>query len=625
MRPRTILPLLSFLSLAVLVTDVAILTVWKSARVEEDPALRSGVEGSLTDLRGLRPDSAGDPILKRVTADLLDDPRISGVWLFSPDGRVLLSEGATAASTPVHSRMEELASPEASALVSALPESLMTPEVRTGLLVASSIRREGSHNDVYGHFVYPIRGEAGTLRGFVGVAYPLGSLEASLLWKLAVMLAILSLALYWLSLPLWVLVDGRERGEPAIPWAVFVLIGNLVALIAYILARRNGPHSPRGSTSVALIFLLVLPGLTCLPTSYFGQEHPQGRDGSIVAVDVGFPFQTFDEWLETRRRMASFDEASFLREYPPERFNEFKTRLNLPWDTFDQWIQALRERFANAGFDEDGFRLRYSATDFERYQEGLEYLTIRYLSDGLEVAGHILKPKDTEGRRLPVIIYNRGGNRDLGRIEFETLYSHFDLVLHGYVVVASQYRGCCGGGGRDEFGGRDIHDVLNLLPIIDSLPYTDPNRIGMFGWSRGGMMTYLALAETDRVAAAVVAAGPTDLLHAIDQRPDAEMLFSELIPDYETDKEPALIRRSALHWAERLPESTPILLLQGSADWRNDPSDVLKMALELQETGHPFRLVFYEGGDHGLTQYEPEVRELISNWFDRYLASASRQ
>jgi hypothetical protein len=59
---------------------------------------------------------------------------------------------------------------------------------------------------------------------------------------------LLALAVYWLCLPLWVWLDARERGERAWAWAVFVLLGNPVALPAYILARvpRSAPAGVAG-------------------------------------------------------------------------------------------------------------------------------------------------------------------------------------------------------------------------------------------------------------------------------------------------------------------------------------------------------------------------------------------
>jgi dipeptidyl aminopeptidase/acylaminoacyl peptidase len=58
--------------------------------------------------------------------------------------------------------------------------------------------------------------------------------------------------------------------------------------------------------------------------------------------------------------------------------------------------------------------------------------------------------------------------------------------------------------GKDEFGGADLNDVLNRLPLIDSLPKADPSRLGMWDYSRGGLMTYLALTRTSRINAAIV-------------------------------------------------------------------------------------------------------------------------
>ena len=61
------------------------------------------------------------------------------------------------------------------------------------------------------------------------------------------------------------------------------------------------------------------------------------------------------------------------------------------------------------------------------------------------------------------------------------------IASQGYIVVASQYRGNGGSEGREEFGGSDVKDILNLFPLIDNLHNADNKNIGMFGWSRGGM------------------------------------------------------------------------------------------------------------------------------------------
>ena len=106
------------------------------------------------------------------------------------------------------------------------------------------------------------------------------------------------------------------------------------------------------------------------------------------------------------------------------------------------------------------------------------------------------------------------------------------IASWGYVVVASQSRGNAGGEGKEEFGGRDVDDVLNLLPLLASLPQADTTRIGMGGASRGGMMTYLALTRTEKIAAAVVISGLADAFENIASRPDMETnVYAELVPE----------------------------------------------------------------------------------------------
>ena len=138
----------------------------------------------------------------------------------------------------------------------------------------------------------------------------------------------------------------------------------------------------------------------------------------------------------------------------------------------------------------------------------------------------------------------------------------------------------------------------------------------MIGSSRGGMMTYIALTRTDRIDAAVVMAGLADSFDAVSRRPEMEDVYSALVPNWEEERDAALEARSAVYWPERLHKETPILLLHGSADWRVHPTQALQMASALFEASHPFRFVFFEGGDHGLSEYQEEVNRLVKDWLD---------
>ena len=99
-----------------------------------------------------------------------------------------------------------------------------------------------------------------------------------------------------------------------------------------------------------------------------------------------------------------------------------------------------------------------------KWSDEIECYRIKYVSDGLGIVGFLLKPRG-EASKFPVMIYNRGGNREFGKITENTLTYLSYLSSNNYVVLASQYRGNDGGQGREEFGGKDVDDVLNLALI----------------------------------------------------------------------------------------------------------------------------------------------------------------
>ncbi len=251
------------------------------------------------------------------------------------------------------------------------------------------------------------------------------------------------------------------------------------------------------------------------------------------------------------------------------------------------------------------------------YLDSVRAWDITYLSDRLRVKGYLVEPAATG--RYPGVIVNRGGNREFGAFTPRVVALMLARISSwGYVVVGSQYRGNAGGEGQEEFGGAEVDDVLNLIPLLESRPAADASRLGMYGGSRGGMMTYLALARTDRIKAAVIRSGVSDLLSGRRARPEMDTVYMDLIPGYKGKNDGPLIERSAVRWVDRLCKTTPILLLQGTADWRVEPQECLDMAKALQAGRHPYRLVMLEGGDHRLSEHTTEVYRQIRSWLDRY-------
>jgi len=246
----------------------------------------------------------------------------------------------------------------------------------------------------------------------------------------------------------------------------------------------------------------------------------------------------------------------------------------------------------------------------------VECYRLRYLSDGLEVVGFIIKPG--QGGRYPAVIHNRGGSLEYGKIDDAELdFLSYVASMDNYVIVASQYRGNDGGEGREEYGGSDIDDVLNLIPMLESLPFVDSSKIAMDGVSRGGMMTYIAITMTNKIKAACVIGGITDLIQTYDERPDMRQVLIELIGGTPEEKENEYIKRSAYYWPEKI--NTPVLILHGGADSQVDVSQAEKLANELKELGKTYELIVYPGGSHDLSENSQDVISRTFKWSENFL------
>ena len=244
----------------------------------------------------------------------------------------------------------------------------------------------------------------------------------------------------------------------------------------------------------------------------------------------------------------------------------------------------------------------------------LELLKIRYASDGLRVAGFLYKPRQTEGRRLPVVIYNRGSigpGSEIGPLNFNYLYEMHRLASEGFVVLASQYRGYDDAGGRDEAAGADTNDVLNIVALAKSLPYVDADRMFMWGFSRGGIMTFQAMRRGVALRAAVVVGAPTDYFE-FGRQAGRERFFRERFPDYDRRKDEHLLNRSVIRWTESV--NAPLLIIHGGSD-NLSPAQSMALATKLNEQGKIYELVIYAKDNHPTAlNFEDRVRRTV-DWF----------
>lgn len=242
------------------------------------------------------------------------------------------------------------------------------------------------------------------------------------------------------------------------------------------------------------------------------------------------------------------------------------------------------------------------------------FYEIIYLSDGLKIKGYLIEPKKLK-KKNPVIIYNRGGSKDVGMINQIVLY--FKLIEYinwGFVVIASQYRGSQGSEGIDEFGGNDINDVLHIKNVIEEMQYLDTNRIAMIGGSRGGMMTYKSLTIVDWIKTAIIETGVTDIEHNYSYRPQLKEFRRDM---YDVDSTNENKTRSALFFAEKINKNTPILIFHGTKDDSVSPLDSLRLCEKLQINGNRYELHIYNDLDHIIRSKDKWAQ--TKKWLKKYL------
>lgn len=245
---------------------------------------------------------------------------------------------------------------------------------------------------------------------------------------------------------------------------------------------------------------------------------------------------------------------------------------------------------------------------------------ITYISDGLKVKGYIAYPTDGS-EKYPCVIWCRGGIGNSGAIDKFTARGVFGQIASwGYCVFASQYRGNDGSEGRDDFGGDDVNDVLNLIPLADEIPQANKDIWGIEGWSRGGMMTYLTLTKTNIFKAAIVIGGIANLRCSSEESKFMRRLYEQTLGKYdEAEFKNNCETRSIVNFPEKLSKDTSLLMIHGNADERVLPHYSLDLANKLVDLKFPYRLVMLEGGDHFLKSHRKEVDEMRRNWFEKFL------
>ena len=128
----------------------------------------------------------------------------------------------------------------------------------------------------------------------------------------------------------------------------------------------------------------------------------------------------------------------------------------------------------------------------ERSKGVMQFSKVRYKSsaDGLEIPAYLFAPLKTHGRHAAMVWVHGGVHGDWNTSLFAFVR---EATERGYVIITPDYRGSTGYGDafykRIDYGGKEIDDVMSAYGFLKTLPYVDPDRVGIMGWSHGGFIT----------------------------------------------------------------------------------------------------------------------------------------
>jgi len=259
-----------------------------------------------------------------------------------------------------------------------------------------------------------------------------------------------------------------------------------------------------------------------------------------------------------------------------------------------------------------------------------EFLTpaddLRWISvDNTIVHGWFYRPKEVNGKTL---IYIHGGptahSEDMLNIGIQYFCSQ------GYSVLDPNYRGSTGYGvnfreliKKDGWGGYDLEDIRTGILNLFEKGLAVPNKVGIFGTSYGGYMSWNAITHFPKeiVAAAAPICGMTDLVVDYETtRPDLRPYSEEMLGGSPKDVPMIYYQRSPINYVENIEGH--LLIIQGLQDPNVTKTNVLEVEKRLEAHGIKHQKLVFDDEGHGIIR-DKNMKTLLTrlaSFFDSSLS-----
>lgn len=260
---------------------------------------------------------------------------------------------------------------------------------------------------------------------------------------------------------------------------------------------------------------------------------------------------------------------------------------------------ALRARLGlpEAGGSAAGASSRFASREFFRFRT----------PEGTELNGSIIRPRDEGrgGRRHPLLMEHYSGPGSQQVLDRWQLGWEQVLAARGYAVACVDPRGTGGRGAAFErqtymqLGVREAQDLLAAGRYVAGLPYVDPTRMALWGWSYGGYATLMALCapqgDQGPVYRAGMAVAPVTDWRLYDSA-YTERYMRRPQENADGYRDASVLTRAGGLNSER----TSVLVVHGTADDNVHPQHTLELTEEWVQQGKDFDMLLYTNRDHSI-------------------------
>lgn len=227
-----------------------------------------------------------------------------------------------------------------------------------------------------------------------------------------------------------------------------------------------------------------------------------------------------------------------------------------------------------------------------------EFFTFK-TSEGIMLNGYMIKPLGfDEGVKYPVMMNQYSGPGSVAAADrFRIGWDEY-LASNGYIVVCVDGRGT--GGRGEEFkkmtygklGYYESIDQIEAGEYLQTLPFVDPTRIGIWGWSYGGYMSSLCFFKAPEVFSMAIAVAPVTSWRYYDT------IYTERFMGLPQDNASGYDDNSPINHVDGLQGK--LLLIHGTGDDNVHVQNTIEMAERLIQANKQFDMMLYPDKNHGI-------------------------